>query len=144
MKYYILYATSMKVIHKVALAVFKDGKLLQVRSRKQRRVFFTLGGKIEKGETDIECLKREVREEVGCELEESRLNFLHEFEDIAHGKDGDFINIRLYEGKLIGEPKPSSEIAEIGYFDSSSDKRNLSVIAQRAIFPWLKVHGYIN
>lgn len=134
----------MKVIHKVALAVFKDGKLLQVRSRKQRCVFFTLGGKIEKGESEIECLKREVREEIGCELDESSIRFLQEFEDVAHGKDGDLVNIKLYEGKLIGEPKPSSEITEINYFDSNSDKRNLSVIAQRTIFPWLKMHGYIN
>lgn len=134
----------MRIIQKVALAVFKDGKLLQVRSRKQEKVFFTLGGKIEKGESDIECLKREVKEEVGCELEESSLNFLQEFEDVAHGKDGGLVNIRLYEGKLIGVPKPSSEIAEIGYFDSSSDKKNLSTIAQRTIFPYLKAHGYIN
>lgn len=134
----------MKVIRKVALAVFKDRKLLQVRSHKQNSVFFALGGKIEKGESEITCLKREVKEEVGCELDEASLKFLHEFEDIAHGKEGDLVNIRLYEGKLIGEPKPSSEIAEIGYFDSSSDKKNLSTIAQRTIFPWLKAHGYIN
>lgn len=134
----------MKVIYKVALAVFKDKKLLQVRSRKHENVFFTLGGKIEKGESDLECLKREVKEEIGCELDESSLNFLQEFEDVAHDKNGDLVNIRLYEGQLIGKPKPSSEIAEIGYFDSNSDKKHLSTIAQRTIFPYLKAHGYIN
>ena len=133
----------MKVIYKVALAVFKDGKLLQVRSRNQNSVFFTLGGKIEKGESDLECLKREVKEEIGCELDEKSVKFLKEFEDVAHGKNGDLVNIRLYEGKLVGKMKPSSEIAEIGYFDSSSDKKHLSTIAQRTIFPWLKMHGYL-
>lgn len=134
----------MGIIRKVALAVFKGKKIMQVRSAKQKDVFFTLGGKPEKGETEAEALKREVKEEVGCDIDESSLKFLTEFKDIAHGKEGDVVAIRMYEGKLIGEPGPSSEIAEIGWFDSNSDKKNLSVIAQRTIFPWLKKHRYIN
>lgn len=135
---------AMKIIKKVALGVFKEGKMLQVRSKKHPEVFFTLGGKLEEGESEIDALKREVKEEVGCEIDESSLKFLKEFEDVAHGKDEATVNIRMYEGKLIGEPKPSSEIAEIGYFDTNSDKKNLSTIAQRTIFPWLKKHGYVN
>lgn len=134
----------MKIINKVALAVFKDKKLLQVRSHKQNEVFFTLGGKIEKGESEIDCLKREVKEEIDCEVDESSLKFLHEFEDVAHGKDKALVNISMYEGKLIGEPQPTSEVVEIGYFDSTSDKKHLSEIAQRRIFPWLKNNGYVN
>lgn len=143
----------MRIIQKVALAVFKDEinsrgertkKLLQVRSKKHPDVFFTLGGKPVAGESEIEALKREVMEEVGCGIDKSSLKFLHEFKDVAHGKDGDMLQIRMYVGKLIGEPKPSTEIAEIGWFDTSSDKKNLSVIAQRTIFPWLKEHGYLD
>lgn len=134
----------MRVIKKLALAYFKDKKLLMVRSYKQKYVFYTLGGKIEEGESEIECLKREVKEEIGCEVDEKSLKFLTEFEDIAHGKEETLLNIKLYEGNLIGEPKASSEIAEIGYFDTKSDKKYLSEIAQRKIFPWLKEHGYIN
>lgn len=118
--------------------------MLQVRSKKHPEVFFTLGGKIEEGETEIEALKREVKEEISCDIDEPSLKFLHEFEDIAHGKDGLAVNIRMYEGKLIGTPKPASEIAEIGYFDTHSDKKHLSTIAQRTIFPWLRQHGYIS
>ncbi len=133
----------MKTIRKVALAVFKEKKLLQVRSKSQESVFFTLGGKIEKGESDIDCLKREVREEIGCGIDESSVMFLTEFEDIAHDKGGALVNIRMYGGKLVGDPKPSSEVVEIGYFDTRSDKKHLSTIAQRTIFPWLKKQGYI-
>lgn len=139
-----MYYGSMKTIYKVALAVFKDKKLLQVRSYKHPLVFFTLGGKKEEGESEIDCLKREIKEEVGCEIDESSLKFLHEFEDIAHGKDKALVNIRMYKGKLIGKPLPSSEIAEVGYFDTNSDKKNLSEIAQRTIFPWLREHRYIS
>lgn len=126
----------------MALAYFKGKKILQVRTKEQSEVFYTLGGKIEEGESDIECLKREVKEETGCEIEEGSVKFLKEFEDPAHG--GGILNVRLYEGRLIGEPKPLSEIVEIGYFDSQSDPNKLSVIAKRTIFPWLKVQGYID
>ena len=143
----------MGIIRKVALAVFKNEinsrgertkKLLQVRTGKQKNVFYTLGGKIEEGESDIDCLKREVKEEIGCSLSESSIKFLAEFEDVAHGKGGDLVNIRMYEGRLIGSPKSSSEVVEIGYFDTTSDKKHLSLIAQRTIFPWLKEHGHID
>lgn len=133
----------MKVIRKVALACFKDKKILQVRTRKQQDVFYTLGGKIEEGESDIECIKREVREELGCEVDDKSLKYLNTFEDIAHGEQA-MLNVRLYEGKLKGEPTPSSEIVEIGWFDTKSDPEKLSVIAGRTIFPWLKKQGYIN
>lgn len=132
----------MKVIQKVALAYFKNKKMLQVRTRKQQEVFYTLGGKIEAGENDYECLKREIKEEIGCEIEEGSLKFLKQFQDLAHG--GGILNVRLYEGKILGEPKPSSEIVEIGYFDTNSDPKKLSVIARRTIFPWLKKNRFIN
>ena len=133
----------MKVIQKAALAVFKDKKMLQVRTNKQPEVFYTLGGKYKEDEDDSTCIKREVKEELGCEVDESSLKYLGEFEDEAHGVEAR-LNLKLYKGKLIGEPKPSSEIVEIGYFDTNSNPKNLSVIAKRTIFPWLKKNGYIN
>ena len=138
-----MYYVYMQIIRKVALGVFQGKKIMFVRSRSQENVFYTLGGKLEVGESDIQCLKREIKEEIGCEIEDSSIKFLHEFEDVAHGKEG-LLNIRMYTGNLIGEPKPSAEVEEIGYFDSSSDKKNLSLIAQRTIFPWLKKHNFIN
>ena len=132
-----------KIINKAALAVFKDKKILFVRTQKQKDVFYTLGGKYLEGESDIDCIKREVKEELGCEVDQNSLKFLKEFEDEAHGGQA-MLNLRLYEGRLIGEPKPSTEIVEIGYFDTNSDPKNLSVIALRTIMPWLKKHGLIN
>ena len=134
----------MRIINKIALAVISKKKVLMVRSSDQEEVFYTLGGKIKEGELDLDCLKREVWEEVGCKIDEDSVKFLTVFEDVAHGKDETLLNLRFYEGKLLGEPKPSSEIVEIGWFDTKSDKKHLSLIAQRTIFPWLRDRGYIN
>ncbi len=132
-----------KLIKKVALAVFKDKKLLCVRSHKNAEVFYCLGGTVEERESDEEALRREVREEVGCEIGE-KVESLETFEDWAHGRDNTKVQIKLYQGELRGEPQPSSEIAEIDYLDSTSDPKKLSDIAINQMFPWLKGKGFIN
>ncbi len=48
----------MKTINKIALAVFKDKKMLMVRSQKNNKVFYSLDGKVDKGESDLECIER--------------------------------------------------------------------------------------
>lgn len=134
----------MRQIRKVALAVFKYKKIMLVRSSRETEVFYTLGGTLKMGEGEIECLKREVFEEVGCAIDEESLKFLHEFEGPAHGHKNTLLKIRLYEGKLKGKPRILSEVFEIGFFDSNSPKKHISEIAQTKIFPWLKKNGYIN
>jgi 8-oxo-dGTP diphosphatase len=131
------------VIYKTALAVFKDKKMIMVRNDRNDEVFYTLGGKIEPGETGIECLEREIKEEVGTTVRPGSLKFLQEFQAPAHGRENTFVNIQLYEGQLVDDPKPSSEIVEIDYFDSTVDKKYLTAITLD-MFAWLKSNGYIN
>lgn len=133
-----------KTINKVALAIFKDKQILFVRSHKNEEVFYTLGGKVNEGESDEECLIREVKEEINCDIEPVSIKFLQEFQEVAHGKENTWLVIRMYTGTLIGDPTPSSEIAEIGWFDSNSDQKHISEMGQRRIIPWLKENGYIN
>jgi 8-oxo-dGTP pyrophosphatase MutT (NUDIX family) len=133
----------MNVIKKVALAVFKDRKVMFVRSHKNENTFYNVGGKFEEGETDVDCLVREVKEEVNSELDRNTIKFLHEFETEAHGKENTMLNIRLYSGELLHEPKPSSEIAEIKYFDSSASEDKVTIMG-KAILDWLQEHNYID
>jgi len=135
--------SGVKIISKVALAVFRNKKLLCVRSHKNAEVFYCLGGTVEESESDEEALRREVREEVGCEMGD-KVELLETFDDWAHGRENTKVQIKLYQGELIDEPKPSSEIAEIEYLDSSSDPKKLSEIAINQMFPWLKEKGFIN
>lgn len=130
-----------KIIYKVALAVFKDGQMLMTRSR-GKDVYYCAGGKYEPGESDIECLAREVKEELGVEMDLESLKFLREFEDVAHGKVNTRVNIKLYEATLLGTPVASQEIEELRYLDSSADPKILAPIDVQ-IFAWLKKEGLI-
>lgn len=133
-----------RVLRKIALVHFQDGKVLMVRDNKNDKVFYNLGGKVEEGESDINCLAREVREELEVDLDLSSLEFLGEFEAPAHGKQNALVNIRLYKGDFIGTPKLTEEIVEYKYLDSSAPDEILSPISIHQIFPWLKENGFIN
>jgi 8-oxo-dGTP pyrophosphatase MutT (NUDIX family) len=134
--------TQPTIIYKTALAVFEDKKMLMVRTSKNEDVFYTLGGKVEPGESDIDCLHREVKEEAGVEITPGSLTFLEEFEAPAYGRENTLVNVRLYQGTLAQMPTPSSEVVEIKYFDSSIDKKHLSPLTE-LIFPWLQSKGLI-
>lgn len=72
--------------------------------------FIMPGGRIENGENDIECLIREIKEELDVITDETSLEFINEYIDVAAGDETKDVSIKLYKGKIIGEPKPSAEI----------------------------------
>jgi len=133
-----------RIIRKAALAFFRDKKVLMARDYNNQEAFYSPGGGIEAGETPLECVQRETKEELGVDLDMDSVVFLEEFEAAAHGKPGARVNIKLFTGKLKGEPKPTDEIVELRYFDSTVDPKHLTPISIEEIFPWLKTHGYIN
>ena len=132
-----------KLIRKVGLALFKDKKIIMLRDNLNDTVFYFAGGTVEDGESDMECLQREIREELAVDVDPDTVEFLEEFEAPAHGKENTIVQIRLYKANVIGEPRPSEETEEIQYFDSSVDPKFLSEIAIKHAFPWLKENGYI-
>jgi 8-oxo-dGTP diphosphatase len=134
----------MRSINKVGLAVFRDHKIIMARHQKNEVIYFNLGGKIEPGESDLECLQREVREEASTEIDPASIEFLAEFKAPAHGHPDTTIRLRLYRGELLGEPVPASEIAEFRYFDSTYNPRHFTPVTRDYTFPWLKQHGDIN
>lgn len=112
------------------------------RSAKNEHAFYMLGGKLESGETDEESLDREIEEEAGCKIKEGSLQFLKSFQAPAFGRSDLLITERVYIGELEGEPTPSSEVAELRYFDSTIEEKHLTPLS-RLIIGWLHGHGYI-
>ena len=75
----------MDVIDKVALIHLKNGKILTARSKGKEK-YYIPGGKRENEESDQECLIREVREELGVEVDVSSSRYLGIFKAQADGK----------------------------------------------------------
>src|SRR3989344_5468083 len=102
-----------KIIYKVGLAHFKDGKILMTRSI-GKDVFYCAGGKFEEGESDIACLKREVKEELGVELDDASIKFLKTLEDFVNEKVELNFNKKLYPAIFQGDQNPSKEREDFG------------------------------
>ena len=103
----------MTVIDKIAFLYLQDGKILSTRSRGKDK-YYIPGGKREAGETDIETLVREVKEELSVDIIESSSKFYGVFEAQAHGKaEGVIVKMTCYAAEYSGELKADSEIAEI-------------------------------
>jgi hypothetical protein len=84
----------------------------------------------------VECLVEEIGEELAVKTDEKSLRFVNEYIDVAAGDLTKDVSIRLYEGKIIGEPKPSTEIIKFHWIgkDDLSHPR-LSPIIKNKILP---------
>ena len=112
-----------------------------VRPKKNEQAFFFIGGKIEDGESPLDAVQRECQEEVGTRPNLDTLRLLGTFDAPAHGTE-DTVTMWLYTATLESEPEPSSEIAELRYFDTSMPSEFRNPLSQ-LILPWLKDKGYL-
>lgn len=129
-------------IDKLALIEIKDRKILCARS-KGKDIFYVPGGKREEGENDEAALSREIREELGVELEPSSFEFKGQFDAQAHGKpEGVMVSVRCYSASFQGLPTAESEIEELAWL-SYKDLEKLSE-AGKLIFESLKKSDLID
>lgn len=102
----------MSHITKIAVLYIKDGKILMCR-KKGLDSLITLGGKIEAGETDIQCAEREVSEEAQCKV--TGLSYYTTTTSERIDEPGSTIEIRWYLGNLIGTPTPREGDKVVGF-----------------------------
>ena len=78
------------------------------------------GGKREEGETDVEALARELKEELSIDLIQDTAELFGVYEGQAHGKPkGTIVRIACYTGDYSGEIKLNPPIEKIGWIDSN-------------------------
>ena len=100
----------------VALAHILNRKLLLVRGV-GKDGFYLPGGKPEPGESDLDTLTREVKEELDCGVERSTARYLTTTVAQAFGKPaGVLVAVKTFTAGLVGRPRPSSEVEELRYF----------------------------
>ena len=119
------------VIDKVALVYIRDKKLLTTRSQGKDFYYFP-GGKRDKGESDVECLTRELAEEMGVELRPESIAHYATVIAHAHGNPlGVLAKLTCYTGVIEREPAPGGEIAEIrwlGYADRANVGCSMKIV----------------
>ena len=123
--------------NKVGLLLVRGDRILLCRKNRDTSKLILPGGRVEAGESDLECLTRELREELG-DVALDRVEYLGTYEDRASLDDPTVVKtlrIILYRGELIGEPAPSAEIAELVWFGPHSDRSKLTPIFINRILP---------
>ena len=131
----------MAVIDKVAFLYLQDGKILSTRSKGKDK-YYIPGGKREAGESDIETLVREVKEELSVDIIESSAKLYGVFEAQAHGKaEGVIVKMTCYTAEFTGELKVDSETVEIVWL-TTADIETVSPV-DKLIFADLKQKGLL-
>ena len=119
----------------IGVAVIENKKLLLVR---KKDVWILPGGKPKGNEEDLECLHREISEELKSKVDIS--NFYSYFNGKTPHK-GDYLEAKVYFGVLTEEIYPSREIIDARFISNFEDY-NISNIT-KSIIESLKKDGYI-
>jgi 8-oxo-dGTP diphosphatase len=98
-----------------ALIVDDAGRTLLVRKR-GTDAYMQAGGKLGTGETALEALRREIREELGCELG-GGARPLGCFRAPAANEAGQEVEAELFAVELAGEMRPAAEIEDAIWHD---------------------------
>src|SRR6202050_4417622 len=105
----------------VSAAIFRDGKVLIVRrARPPARGLYTLpGGGVEVGETLMEAVAREVREETALEIEPVALAGYREavVRDTEGRVERHFVILPFASRWIAGEPVLNEELSEAMWLD---------------------------
>jgi 8-oxo-dGTP diphosphatase len=119
---------------KIGLLVRRDDRILLCRKSRGTSLLILPGGCLEPNETPEECLRREIREELGP-IEVTNVKYIGTYRDQAAGDLSKTVRIALYEGTLTGGPEPHSEIAELIWFGPDGNRAQLSPSIVNKILP---------
>lgn len=101
----------------VAALVREGGKILMSRRRADQpmpNLWEFPGGKVEPGESPTDALVREVREELGCQVEVGRVH-----EVVFHAYPEFDLYMLVYEARITAGTPRSLQVAEIAWVESA-------------------------
>jgi 8-oxo-dGTP diphosphatase len=120
----------------INVVIIENGCILLVQKRK---TWILPGGKPEIGESDIQCLLREISEELP-RMTLHNLKYFGAFSGITPHQRDELI-AEVYFADANGEAVPSAEINAVKWTDSPEEE-NLSDITQKIVFS-LRNNGYL-
>lgn len=130
---------------KVALAVIRDGRILLCRKKNGLPHLILPGGKPHPDESSLDCLQREIHEELGPAIADN-LTYYATYTSpaaMAPGEPSAVVEIELYLGDLTGNLTASGEIAELVWFDATDNAAQLAPSLANLILPDLRERGLL-
>lgn len=125
----------MKSETRIAGIVIKDGKILMLRGKEYRELW-TPGGHLEIGEKEEECLRRELKEEIGVNLVKS--DFFGEYPGKSFYQPERTYNQHVYLAEIEGKIVPDAEIRDYLWLtkeDFLSKKYPMITNDEEKVFP---------
>jgi 8-oxo-dGTP diphosphatase len=122
------------MIDKVGLLTIRDGRVLLCRKKRGTQLLILPGGKRETGESSLECLARELREELG-DVTAVSPELVGVYTAMAAGAKKKEVRIELYRAELTGKARAQSEIGELVWFGVGDDWKRLAPSLAEVIFP---------
>lgn len=122
---------------RIAAAIVTDatGRTLLVRKR-GTTAFMQAGGKIEAGESALDALGRELREEIGLDLDLDRTEYLGSFRALAANEADTVIRAEVFAVQTATEVTPAGEIEELRWLDATDiDGIELAPLTRDTILP---------
>lgn len=126
-------------IDKVGLCLIRGGNLLVARNA-DGEVFQIPGGKVEAFDADdLAALQREIHEELGVAVIPDSAVRLGRFSDRAANDPARLVTVKLFEARISGTIRASSEIGDIQWIDlDNSGNLPLSAVLRDKILPFLR------
>ena len=120
---------------RVGAIIMKDGQILMVGSKRIPEYLYSVGGRIQFGETAEEAVRREVREETGVDMEVERLGFVHE--NYFYGDASANMGKLIYEISFYFYMKVPSDFAPVcGCFTEDGQKEFLHWVPVNTPVPY--------
>ncbi len=93
------------------------------------------GGKNDEHD-DMLCLKNEIHQELQCSIDFSTLTYIGTYSDVAAGFSDRDVEIKLVQGEIIGEPRPSTEIEKLHWIGREHlENGSISSVVRTKIMP---------
>jgi 8-oxo-dGTP pyrophosphatase MutT (NUDIX family) len=110
---------------KISCAIIVDDESRTLLVRKANTDFYMQPeGKIETGESSLDCLKRELMEELGASFDEAQMEFVGQYSEVAANERNRLLHADIYFIRHTFQPSISSEIVDYIWLDAVREERH--------------------